>query len=268
MTPGPDAGDLRLDAELRRIAEARSRGLGDHPSAQTLVDLHLGVLPPEEVDAIQEHLIYCRECAQIVLDLVAFSRPPDSGPAQPAADLDHEWDRLQTRLQREERRTDTRPPSRQRFSWPMAASLLVMLGLLGWNLRLREHIEEGRQPRADIAMADLAPDERDTERSTEGPDQVRVRPDQKWLLLLLNLGELREFPDYRLELAEPGGRALWAESGVPRQDDGAFLLEIPARMLEAKSYEVRLYGLRGGESVSLARYSFEVVRGDLSDRDR
>jgi hypothetical protein len=79
--------------------------------------------------------------------------------------------------------------------------------------------------------------------------------------LLLNLGDLRDFPNYRIEVLDPDKGVLWEQAGVPRNADGTFLLEIPVSMLESKLFEVRLYGERDDESVSLAVYSFEVVRG-------
>ena len=95
MTPvPPDGDDPRLEAELRAVAEARSRGFAGHPPPQELVDYHLGVLPPEEADSIQEHLSFCRECSQVLLDLMALSRPPAGELERPAADLDREWERL------------------------------------------------------------------------------------------------------------------------------------------------------------------------------
>jgi hypothetical protein len=266
MTAGPPTGDDRkLEVELRAVAEARSQGLAGHPSPQELVDYHLGVLPSEEADHLQEHLSFCRECSQVVIDLVAFSGPAEK-PLRPATDLDREWDRLQDRLQRESGQRATRPLFGWRLALAVAASLLLVLGLFGWNLSLRKDLREA--PRADIAMADLAPERRGVERAAEAPVRVRLRPDQARLLLVLNLGDLREFPAYRIELIDPDRGVLWEQSGIPRTDEGTFLLEIPSRMLAPKLYEVRLYGETGRASVFLAKYLFEIVRGETPSRDR
>ena len=259
-----DGGDVRLEAELRAVAEARSRGLDGHPSPAELVDYYFGELTPEAADALQEHLAFCRECSQVVLDMVAFSRPPEGEPAKPAVDLDREWDRLQARLETRAPRPGPRPVAprtSRKLPWSLAAAFLILtLGLLGWNLNLRNRLEETRLPSAEIAMANLAPERPGAERAAEAPVRVEVRPRQRKVFLLLNLGDLREFPEYRMELADAEGRALWAESGVPRQEDGTFLLEIPAEMLAARVYEVRLSGRGEGERAPLAEYSFEVVR--------
>ena len=262
MTEG---GGDRLEVALRAVAEAKSRGLEGHPTPAELVDYHLGTLPAGEADALQEHLAFCRECAQVVLDMVAFSRPPEGGAARPAVDLDREWDRLQARLETPSPRPVGRvPPPRtpRRLPWALAAAALIAArGLLGWNLNLRGSLEEARRPGADFAMASLAPERPGGERAAEAPARVEVRPEQRTVFLLLNLGDLREFPEHGMELIDSAGSVLWAGPDVPRQEDGTFLLEIPAEMLEDGAYEVRLSGRRDGGTVPLAQYSFEVVRG-------
>ena len=99
MTPGtPEGEDRRLELELRAVAAAKSRELGEHPSPDELVDYHLDCLTAEEASRIQDHLSLCRECAEMVLDLAAFSRPVREEEALPAVDHNREWERLAERL--------------------------------------------------------------------------------------------------------------------------------------------------------------------------
>jgi hypothetical protein len=269
MIPGaPEGEDRRLELELRAVAAARSRGLGEHPSPDELVDYHLDCLTAEEADRVQDHLTLCRECAEVVLDLAAFSRPAVGEEAPPVVDLNREWERLEERRAREAGADSRRIPRKRGILWALAASVMAALGLFGWNIGLRRELTEARRPRADIALVDLSPEARGAARSPEAPMRIQLRPEQGRLLLLLNLGDLREFPAYRMELLDSSGGVIWTRSGVPRGEDGTFLLELPSRMLEPKVYRVRLYGERTGESVSLAIYSFEVVPGGGADRRR
>lgn len=269
MTPGaPEGEDRRLELELRAVAAARSRGLGEHPSPDELVDYHLECLAAEEADRIQDHLTLCRECSQVVLDLAALSHPVPEEGALPAVDRDREWERLEERLAQEAGTESSRFSRKRRIIWALAASLVAALGLFGWNIALRKELSETRRPRADIALADLSPEAQGVTRSPEAPTQVHLRPEQGKLLLLLNLGDLREFPIYRMELLDSSERVVWTRSRVPRSEDGIFLLELPSRMLEPKVYRVRLYGEGSGKSVALASYSFEVVPGGGADRRR
>jgi len=269
MTPGaPEGEDRRLELELRAVAAARSRGLGEHPSPDELVDYHLDGLAAEEADRIQDHLTLCRECSQVVLDLAALSRSTPGEESLPAIDHNREWERLEERLAREAGTGSSRFPRKRRIIWALAASLVAALGLFGWNLALRKELSEARRPRADIALADLSPEAQETARSPEAPTRIHLRPEQGTLLLVLNLGDLREFPVYRMELLDSSGGVVWTQSRVPRGEDGTFLLEIPSRMLEPKIYRVRLYGEGSGKSTTLASYSFEVLPGEGADHRR
>jgi len=263
MTPDPPDISLRLEADLRRVAAARSRALEGHPTPQNLVDYQLGVLPAESVELVQEHLSLCPECAQVVLDLTAFTSAHASEHALPAADLERDWQVVERRLRAEAARADAPPPISRRLIWALAASLALSLGLAVWTFTLRGALSEARQPRADIARLDLAPAVPGARRNADAPTPIHLRPAQGRLLLLLNLGDLRTFPRYRLELLDATGHVLWADSSVHRNDDGTFLLEIPTRMLRSEAYRVRLYGGRDIATIPLAAYSFEVVDRSL-----
>jgi hypothetical protein len=261
MTPDPSDVLLRFATDFRRVAEARSQALDGHPAPQELVDYQLGSLPTEAVEVVQEHLSLCPECAQVVLDLAAFTSPWAGEPALPSVDLERDWEVVERRLRAEAFRARAQPLSSRWLVWALAASLVLSLGLVSWAVALRQALTEAIQPRADIARLDLTPVAPETRRGTDAPAPLHLGPAQDRLLLLLNLGDLRTFPRYRLELLDATGRVLWAGSGAHRNDDGTFLLEIPAHMLASKVYQVRLYGGRDGATIVLASYSFEVVHG-------
>lgn len=264
MTWGPSDLDDHLNTDIRQAAEAISRGLTDHPSPDELVEYHLRTLPIEEEDRIQEHLSFCRECSQVVLDFAAFSEPVVASQ-EISPSLHQAWTLLQATRQLERRSPGGRFDLR--LSWALAASILIALGLSAWNLKLRRDLGEERNPRTDIVMADLAP-ESSGERAMEIPSRLQLYPEQGQILLVLNLGDLRDFSTYRLELVEPGGGVVWAQAPVRRNNDGTFLLEIPSRMLETKLYKVRLFGLDDGRSIPLAEYAFEVARGNLPSLEK
>ncbi|HBL30947.1 MAG TPA: hypothetical protein DD490_29285 [Acidobacteria bacterium] len=264
MTPDPPNVFLWLDEDLRRVAAARSRTLEEHPEPQELVDYHLGIGPAESVEPIREHLSFCSECAQVVLDLAALTSVETRERALPQTmDLERDWQAVERRLRTEASRVDAPPPISRRLAWALAASLALSLGLAGWMITLRGALSEARQPRADIARLDLAPTAPGERRNGDAPEPIHLSPAQGRLLLLLNLGDLRTFTRYRLELLDATGYTVWSGSGMQRNDDGTFLLEIPSSMLRSQVYQVRLHGVLDGAAVPLATYSFEVVRGDL-----
>ena len=262
-----DREERPLEQELREVVAVRCRHLVGHPSPEEWVDYYLGVLSSTEVETLQDHLVLCRECSQLMLDLATLSRPSAVEARPPSTDRDREWDRLEERLEREAISTRGRHFSERSLQFALAASVLAALGLAGWNLEIRKDISLERRPRADLALADLTPEGLGAARAVETPMRVRLRLDQGKVLLLLNLGDLREFPSYRVELLS-GTTIAWAQSRVRRSEDGTFLLEMPARMLESKIYRVRLYGEGDRETVPLAGYSFEIVRGERPARSR
>lgn len=264
MTPDPPDVSL-LEEDLRRVAAARGRTLAGHPEPQELVDYRLGVLPAESVESIREHLSFCPDCAQVVVDMAALTSADTSERALPQTiDRERDWQAVERGLRTEAARADAPPPISRRLAWALAASLALSLGLAAWTITLRNALSEARQPRADIARLDLAPAAPGARRNMDAPAPIHLSPTQGRLLLLLNLGDLRTFPRYHLELLDATGHVLWTGSGVQRNDDGTFLLEIPTRMLRSEVYQVRLYGGQDIATIPLAAYSFEVVRGDRS----
>jgi hypothetical protein len=253
--------EARLDALVRAAAASRRRRLLDHPETDELVAYALDALSTAEKERIEEHLALCKDCAQLVLDLRAIVAPPPERdePASPA--LAREWDRLRDRLERRQARPAASGGPSTKTAWLLAASVLVALGLLAWDLSLRRSLERARQPRADLQLVDLAPVTRGAERSPEHPVEVTVGPGVGKVVLLLNLGDLRSFPRYGLVLLGPSGRIVWQAADALRGEDGTFLLEVPADVLAAPGlYHLRLDGRTGSATTRLADYAFLVVR--------
>ncbi len=259
MAPPHELDDTRLDAAIRAIARARSRELADHPSAVQLADYSLGLHAREEEELIQEHLALCPECAQAVLDLMVFGAAPAEADALDP-ETEREWERLVERLNGSAQLPVRTSAWAAAAVWGLAASLVVCLGLLAWGLRLRGEVSRTAGPSGDVVVADLVPQGSGAERTREGPVRVTAPPGGARLVLLLNLGDLRTFPRYRMELAGAHGEKIWADDDVQRSDLGNFSLILPVESLTAGSYEVRVFGVADAGAQLLAVYSFELVR--------
>jgi len=66
-----DESNPKLKAALATALREKHRG-DEHLSPELLVAYHHDRLPPEEIDAAQEHLAACRPCADLLLELARF----------------------------------------------------------------------------------------------------------------------------------------------------------------------------------------------------
>src|SRR5258706_1431579 len=61
-------------------AKETSGGSGAHPDLEELIESHQGSLRADSAEAIQEHLVLCRKCTAMLLDLQAFSEAEHTPP--------------------------------------------------------------------------------------------------------------------------------------------------------------------------------------------
>jgi hypothetical protein len=156
----------QLKAVLQALAEERQTHPQAHATVEELMAYHTGDMSVEEKDRWREHLVWCRECLDLLFDIAAWveSGQEDASPGSDEA-MGAAWQALWARLQRssvevttagqprEAHRLDTEKTSlppvgwRQRLGglltparlpYAIAASLLMIsLGLGAWNWLLR-----------------------------------------------------------------------------------------------------------------------------------
>ncbi|MBI3950581.1 MAG: hypothetical protein HY314_09020 [Acidobacteria bacterium] len=138
-----------LKAVLRDMAEKHLPDIGAHATAEELVSYHSSALSAEEKNRLQDHLVWCRECVGLLVDLAAFGKLDQEHGYRPSdAQVGAAWKAVRRRIREEERGSAALSDWRQRLgrllvppSVPhlVAASLLmVSLALGAWNLWLRE----------------------------------------------------------------------------------------------------------------------------------
>jgi hypothetical protein len=235
---------------IRALLDEERRQAGAHPSPEELLDYHAGDLAPAARERVQDHLVLCESCSRTVLDLESF---PQVEPAREEDrlsrfELEADWRRLRKAA------VSRVPAPRTRLVDALAASLLLAtVGLSLWVGRLRDEVRELSGPRADVYVADLVPSGQESRGEKE--ELVRVPAWAERVLLLLNLAGAGSGTEYRVEVLGPGARVLWSRSGLRRSPDGTFALEVPARLLPAGSYRVRLLDEAGKP---VAEYGFRV----------
>lgn len=74
----------------------------DHPTIEVLDAYHQGDLPAEEASRVQHHLIFCRECRDLLLDLAHFLADSEEPSRLWSAELTSAWEEWQAERARQE----------------------------------------------------------------------------------------------------------------------------------------------------------------------
>jgi hypothetical protein len=273
------------DDDLREALGAGSRPSRTDraacPSADALARAAEGT-PQGVAGEIAEHLAVCADCA-FEYRLASGLKPWAEGAA-----------------------TAVKPAPARRAAarfLPLAAAacLVACLGLVGWVLALRQ--QGGRlqaqladtrqslqraeleaadrepagapglavtepqalaQPHANVPLVDLFP--RDAARGS-GPaaaPSVDVAG-SPFVVLILNVREPKPGATHAVEILDAGGSVIWAADGV-RAGSEPLTLAVPAHLLSADAYQIRLHRLRGGSRTLLEQYDLRVQRRQGSAR--
>lgn len=89
-----------FEPALRALAARERRALDDHPTPETLGAYRAGELPPEEQEALRDHLALCPDCAEMLLDFATFEQftPQEESAGLTDSDVGAAWQRMQQRL--------------------------------------------------------------------------------------------------------------------------------------------------------------------------
>lgn len=261
------------EATLERalIVAALRHQDGGHPPADDLAAHAAGELAEEEREGLAEHLARCPECAGVVRDLAAFPalEPPPGTPARDDERVQAAWERLAGAIGEEAAgdrggegpRVLRWPPLRTGgwapLPWAIAAGLLLAtVSLALWGAHLQRSLARLADARINVPVIELVPAGAATERGPAG-ERLAFPRGGRSAVFLLELGDLRPFTQYRVELVA-NGEPVWSRSGLRPVGDGRFTLELPLRLLAPGRYELRLSGLGDGDETPLAHYRFTI----------
>ena len=242
-------------------------GLDDtapHPSAEDLLAYHEGELQPVEQESVAEHLVGCRDCAGVVLGLVAM----DVIEAEPSlaedwvsdATVESQWTALSSSTVSDPTPGwpgSTHPvrTARRLAGLAVAASLVLCAGMSWWILSLRDQL---RQPRPNVFVQDLVPWHESQLRGSTGTP-LSIPTGSEHILLLFNVSDLTFPATVSLEILDPDGRRIWRGDDVHRSRDGNYTLELPRHLLKAGRYRCLLIDPRPGQTPSQLEYVLEIA---------
>lgn len=241
-----DDKDLdELFAPLRETA----RHPADHPAPEELEAYYAKELSPEEEERIREHLVACRECADLVLDLQAFSvaaRKPDTGVVdfEQAAAWRDLREKLPFRPETVEERVKAEPKRRRsalRPVWGIAALLAVAIS---GGLMYRAWAPDTSGAETEITTLDPVGSFR------SGEPDVDTVPRSRGLVLRVDEGS---YSEYVAEIRQRG-REVETLTGLREDEPLNVPLGSPGSSLEPGEYEIVLFGLQGDRLQEIGTY--------------
>ena len=255
-----DADDL--DRRLFPLFEAgRREDPEDHPAPEKLSAYQAKELPPEEAEAIQEHLVQCTFCTDLLLDLQRFLEPEEEDrPREGVADLGAEmgWRKVREEVGwREEPASADVSRLRRRLRGFQALAAVLLVGVAGLSFYSLHVRQEARRFDPNPVLAFVLSNQ--GARSGAEPTVIEL-PRGKETRVLLNLeGGEDEYPEFRADIRRKGGSAFLSVSGLELQGN-ALRFTMDSEGLEPGIYDIEAYGLRNGNSVRIGQYTIRIVR--------
>jgi Putative zinc-finger len=254
---GPN--DELREAVEEIVAAARR---DSHPDPERLAAYHAGELPLAEAERLQDHLVACRECSGLLLDLDRLADPLFGAETIPEATKEDLWRRVLDGVRREEpppapvvpiRRPA--PASLRRFQALAAALLIATIGLSLWVASLRRTVGELSRPQVNAPVVDLYAGTVRGETSAALPS---IPPDMEVFTVVLNPAGQRSHDEYRLEIASEGGAVVWSGAGLKPNSFGSLSLTLSRRLLKPGDYRFRLFGRTEGDEQRIEEYALRV----------
>jgi hypothetical protein len=208
-----------------------------HPEPETLAAYHAGELTADEERRLQEHLLACRECSGLLLDLDGLADPGFGAGSLTAADQEALWSRIQGEIKKEETpsapvvplRRPAIPVASPRWLQALAAALLIAtVGLSGWVASLQRTLNERSQ--AYLFSG--------TSRSPR--PEISTSVDTPIFDLILQPPKARSTNRYRVEITRAGGEIVWRRDGIAPDPLGLVRLKLTPAMLGPGRYQIRL----------------------------
>jgi hypothetical protein len=254
-----------LDRRLARLFEAGDReDPEDHPAPEKLSAYQASELPPKEADAIQEHLVQCAFCTDLLLDLQRFLEPEDEDPAREGvADLGTEagWRKVREEMGWRGRPAEPAPAHEVyrlrrtvRGLQALAAVLLVgVVGLSVYSLRVRQEARRfDPNPVSALVTSNLG------SRGIE-PTVIELPEGEETRVLVTLEGSDEEYPEFRADIRRREDRSVLSVPGL-RLQDGVFRFTMGSEGLEPGVYDIEVCGLRKGNPVQVGQYTIQIMR--------
>jgi hypothetical protein len=208
------------------------RDAGPHLEPEEIANYHNGRLSPADERRVQDHLVACRECSELLLDLQNLGDPGFGAKEKlPEGAGERVWEAVRKEIQPANVVPLRREPRDETPRWlkSLAAMLLLStMALSGWVASLRDRVQELSSPQANTPVVDLYPVS-SVRGGTGGPPVPEIAEDAEWVTVLLRSPGLPEFEEYGVEILRGDhgeGSVAWRKDGL-KPVYSSFSLSLP-----------------------------------------
>lgn len=216
-----------------------------HPDLDRLLAYRAGELPDSEASRLQDHLVECRECADLVLEAALFEDPETHAPRVSDIEKITVWRAL--------RKSFPRGP-RTSILTAVAAALVLAVGVSVWMFQTRSLPAPGVESVGPIHDVFSASRVRSGARE---PEPLEVPPGVNRITLILHPEIRPSFPSYAAEVVLPGGTEVRVDDLYRSAADG-FHLGLSRQALTEGTVAVRLLGVDDGTETEIDRFEVPV----------
>lgn len=242
-----------------------------HPEPETLAAYHAGELTADEEQRLQDHLLSCRECSDLLLDLDGLADPGFGAGSLAPADQEALWGRIQGEIGKEPEEKPLAPvvplhrPSptsgSPRWLQALAAALLVAtVGLSAWVASLQRTVSELSQAQPNPSVIQLSPATTRSGRGSRG-EGIATDDSRRLILVLYLPGPPARATPYRAEIVrQDGGKVLEIQGLVFKEKLDGVTLELSRDELAPGDYRLLLFGStgQGAPEKPIAEYRLPV----------
>jgi len=240
--------DEDLRDTLRELAAAARLRQGPHPEPQALLAYKQGALQPAEEERMQDHLVACPQCPELLIGLDRLANPAAGAPAS-AVEQAAAWRLVWTRLR-------AAGAARERtWTYALAACLAaVLVGSGLWVGSLRRTLDEVSRPQLNAPVLDLRP----MARGEEAGAVAEVPAGARLFTLVLNPAAPPGAGVYRAEIFDAAGRRVWSGAGLRPNSFDSFSLTLSRQTMGPGVYRLRLERTSGPRPEAIGDYALRV----------
>lgn len=235
----------------------------EHPGDGKLSFYHAGRLPPEEAEAVREHLVQCQRCRDLLLRHAEFvGEGGDAGEGLEGVGdfgVEVEWRRVRERLGRvvppsvaDEDAAVLRFLKSWKVAYAMAAILCVLVGVSSYRLA-QNRVETGARV---MSLSSFGQTRSSMDEILKNAQPVEMPKGARSLMLVLGSSS-EDYPKYRAVISDRAGRPQETVEFQERVGKD-FSLELPRSRLSSGVYVIDVYGVEGEESDLIDRYSIDL----------